>query len=179
MENTLSEAAINQRASIAEKRRREEHAQRAYDVQFTGGLQGAIKWTIFGAVACVVGHYTFPGFQRQTLGLKAFLTSSATIIGLVLGADDHLLRFEHAHRMEENETRRKARNALALEGKIASEGEIRRWREGYERKLAEDREREKRSLGFETAETRINAEQREKALNAQLLPDPNAKDSLQ
>nr|XP_031859031.1 uncharacterized protein CI109_005537 [Kwoniella shandongensis]KAA5526103.1 hypothetical protein CI109_005537 [Kwoniella shandongensis] len=77
--------------------------------------------------------------RRQTLGLKAFLTTSATIFGLVVGADDHLLKYEHGLREAENEIRRQARASLALQGRIATESEIRGWREKNERRKAEEK----------------------------------------
>jgi hypothetical protein len=42
-------------------------------------------------------------------------------------ADTHLLEHETTVRRSANDDRRKARNALALQGKIATETEIRRW----------------------------------------------------
>ncbi|WVQ79441.1 hypothetical protein IAT38_001539 [Cryptococcus sp. DSM 104549] len=137
--------------SVAERKRREEHQQRAYEIQRNGGIiywQGAIQWTIYGAAACALGHYSWPLFARQTLGLKAFLTSSATMYGLVVGADDHLLRFEQGHRDSENEIRRQARHALALEGKIATESEIRKWREKKEAKERAEQAKEGAGLGM-------------------------------
>ncbi|EIW71742.1 hypothetical protein TREMEDRAFT_60656 [Tremella mesenterica DSM 1558] len=104
-----------------------------YELQLAGGLKGFTRWTCYGAIICAITHFTWPGFRRQTLGLKAFLTSSAGIFGLVIGADENLLKYESGIRAAENEIRRKARNALALEGKIATEGEIRRWRDEQER----------------------------------------------
>lgn len=53
---------------------------------------------------------------------------SASIFGLVIGADNYLLQYESSLRAAENDIRRQARNALAREGRIATEGEIRRWR---------------------------------------------------
>ncbi|KAK8849474.1 hypothetical protein IAR55_004807 [Kwoniella newhampshirensis] len=126
-------------ASLAEKERREAHQQRAYEIQLAGGMQGAARWTVYGAIACTLGHYAWPGFRRQTLGLKAFLTTSATIFGLVVGADNHLLQYEHGLREAENEIRRQARASLALEGRIATESEIRGWREGNERRKMEEK----------------------------------------
>lgn len=67
---------------------------------------------------------------------------------LICPSDNHLLRHEHGFREAENEIRRKARNALALEGKIASEPEIRKWREKYEREMAQAKEKEKELLGL-------------------------------
>ncbi|WRT69460.1 uncharacterized protein IL334_006446 [Kwoniella shivajii] len=123
-------------ASLQEKKRREEHQQRAYDTQLAGGLQGAARWTIYGAMACAIGHFAYPPFARQTLGLKAFLTSSATIFGLVVGADNHLLKYESDLREAENDIRRQARSELAQQGKIATETEIRKWREANKDLLA-------------------------------------------
>ena len=54
-------------------------------------VQGAIRWTLYGATACVIAHFTWPFFRsvqlflsgimlivcrRQTLALKGFITSS-------------------------------------------------------------------------------------------------------
>ncbi|WWC73467.1 uncharacterized protein I206_107437 [Kwoniella pini CBS 10737] len=123
-------------ATLQEKQRREEHQQRAYEIQLAGGLQGAARWTVYGTIACAMGHFAYPPFARQTLGLKAFLVSSATIFGLVVGADNHLLKYESHLREAENDIRRQARAELALEGRIASETEIRKWREANKEKLA-------------------------------------------
>ncbi|WWC93051.1 uncharacterized protein L201_008015 [Kwoniella dendrophila CBS 6074] len=122
-------------ATMQEKQRREEHQQRAYEIQLAGGLQGAARWTIYGAIACAIGHFSYPPFARQTLALKGFLVSSASIFGLVIGADNHLLKFESHLREAENDIRRQARSELAQQGKIASETEIRKWREANQEKL--------------------------------------------
>lgn len=50
----------------------------------------------------------------------------------MIGADSHLLRFEAETRRRENDLRRLARNQLAKDGIIASEGEIRKWRAAHE-----------------------------------------------
>ncbi|ORY34967.1 hypothetical protein BCR39DRAFT_515838 [Naematelia encephala] len=119
-----------------ERMRREQRQQVAYEMQHKGAVEGAIRWTLYGIVACGLGHYYSPFFRRQTWGLKAFLTSSSTIFGLVVGADYHLLDYEHNVRKGENDMRREARNALAREGKIATEGEIRKWRQRRDADLA-------------------------------------------
>ncbi|WVR08279.1 hypothetical protein IAU60_005326 [Kwoniella sp. DSM 27419] len=123
-------------ASLQEKHRREAHQQRAYEIQLAGGMKGAAWWTVYGSVACALAHYSWPTFSRQTLGLKAFLVSSATIFGLVVGADNDLLKYESHLREAENDIRRQARAELAMEGRIASESEIRRWREANDKKIA-------------------------------------------
>lgn len=56
-----------------------------------------------------------------------------------MGADNYLLKYESQQRYQENELRRKARNDLARQGIIATESEIRRWKQ---RKEAEIREAE-------------------------------------
>lgn len=48
--------------------------------------------------------------------------------------DKYLLEYENTQRRSENDVRRRARNALAREGVIASEGEIRKWRVREEEK---------------------------------------------
>lgn len=58
---------------------------------------------------------------------------TASIFGLVIGADSHLLKYESHLREKENDIRRQARNALAREGRIATEGEIRGWRNRQEK----------------------------------------------
>jgi hypothetical protein len=55
-------------------------------------------------------------FRVETLGTDNIL-------------DDYLLRYESRMRKAENDIRRQARNALAREGIIATEGEIRKWRD--------------------------------------------------
>lgn len=62
-------------------------------------------------------------------GLMTTTHTTASIFGLVIGADDHLLKYESHLREAENDIRRQARNALAREGRIATESEIRRWRD--------------------------------------------------
>lgn len=54
--------------------------------------------------------------------------------------EDNLLRYEAAQRESENALRREARNALALKGIIATEGEIRKWlaQQAAERKAASE-----------------------------------------
>jgi hypothetical protein len=60
--------------------------------------------------------------------------SSASIFGLVIGADNHLLKYEAEFRKSENAARRKAITALAMEGRVASEMEIKNWRQTNEAK---------------------------------------------
>lgn len=109
-----------------------------------------MKFTIFGSLIVGAAHFTWPGFRKQTLALKGFLVSSgmyhrrlwaskagigahepASIFGLVIGADNHLLKYEAEFRKSENAQRRKAINALAMEGRVASEMEIKTWRETH------------------------------------------------
>lgn len=108
--------------------RRLDHQERAYQLQLRGGIEGAIKYTVYGALVCTLGHLTWPWFRRQTWGLKGFLVSSAGVFGLTIGADNYLLRYESHQRLEENDMRRQARNELAKEGIIATETEIRKWK---------------------------------------------------
>lgn len=83
-------------------------------------------------------------YRRQTLAIKGFLVSSASVFGLTVGADSHLFKYEHTLRMQENEIRKYARNALAMEGKIATEREIGEWRMGNESRVLKEIE-EKRA----------------------------------
>ena len=62
----------------------------------------------------------------------------ASIFGLVIGADNHLLKYEAEFRKSENAARRKAINALAMEGRVASEMEIKQWRESHGDRQARD-----------------------------------------
>lgn len=78
-----------------------------------------------------------PLCSRQTLALKGFLVSSASVTGLVMGADNYLLKYESQQRYHENELRRKARNDLARQGIIATESEIRRWKLQKEAEIQE------------------------------------------
>ncbi|KAI9632939.1 uncharacterized protein MKK02DRAFT_19734 [Dioszegia hungarica] len=115
-------------SELAARANREEQTERAYRIQIEGGLQGALRWTMYGAAVVTLAHFTWPLFSRQTLAIKGFLVSSSSIFGLVVGADSHLFKYEHELRMQENEVRKYARNALAMEGKIATEREIGEWR---------------------------------------------------
>ncbi|OCF37061.1 hypothetical protein I316_00966 [Kwoniella heveanensis BCC8398] len=54
---------------------------------------------------------------------------STTIAFILIPGHNHLLKYESHLREAENDIRRQARAALALEGRIASESEIRKWRE--------------------------------------------------
>ncbi|GHJ87082.1 hypothetical protein NliqN6_3484 [Naganishia liquefaciens] len=112
----------------ADRGRRLEHQERAYRLQVRGGLEGAVKYTVYGTLLVTLGHLTWPLFRRQTLALKGFIVSSAAVTGLVINADNYLLRYESQQRLTENEVRRRARNELAQRGIIATEGEIRKWR---------------------------------------------------
>ncbi|ORX38728.1 hypothetical protein BD324DRAFT_650072 [Kockovaella imperatae] len=126
----------------SERSKRAEYANRAVgdnslisadivqvEAQMKGGIEGAIRWTVIAGAACVLGHYTWPFFRRQTLAFKGFITSSATIFGLVVGADNHLLNYEDHIRRAETNIRRRAHLSLIQEGKIPSEAEIAKWRQ--------------------------------------------------
>ena len=78
----------------------------------------------------IIEHARSKSSSRYTL-------TSAGVAGLVIGADSHLLKYEAATRRKENDLRRLARNELAKEGIIASEGEIRKWRVVYDQRMAE------------------------------------------
>ncbi|CAD6582558.1 MAG: hypothetical protein TREMPRED_003320 [Tremellales sp. Tagirdzhanova-0007] len=120
----------------AENIRRAEQQQKAYDLQWRGAIEGALRWTVYGAIACAAGHFYWPLFRRQTWALKGFITSSASVTGLIVGADNYLVPYEQDVRRVENSIRRQARNDLARQGKIATEGEIRGWREAREKEDA-------------------------------------------
>lgn len=53
---------------------------------------------------------------------------TAAVTGMVINADNYLLRFESQQRLTENDIRRQARNELATRGVIATETEIRKWK---------------------------------------------------
>ena len=54
-----------------------------------------------------------------------------------LTPDNHLLKYEAQYRHHENEIRRIGRNELAREGLIATEGELRKWRVGFDQRMAD------------------------------------------
>lgn len=64
----------------------------------------------------------------------------ATVTGLTIGADNYLLKYEHHQRQNENDIRRQARNDLAKQGVIATETEIRRWKERKEAEIKRNEE---------------------------------------
>ena len=100
-----------------------------------------------------MAHHLFPGFRRQTLALKGFLTSGTTIFGFVVGADTVLLSHESQQRSEENMVRSRARAELGKKGIVASEKEIERWKDEYIRSKLEERRRRR-----EEALNRINSQ---------------------
>ncbi|CAO1631333.1 unnamed protein product [Parajaminaea phylloscopi] len=110
------------------KRHREGHIQHAYTIQRDAAIKGMIIWTFIGASTCFMAHHLFPGFRRQTLALKGFLTSGATIFGLCTGAEEVLQSHESQQRTEENLIRKRAMQELGKKGVVASEAEIERWR---------------------------------------------------
>lgn len=85
--------------------------------------------------------------SRQTLALKGFLTSGATIFGFVVGADSVLLNHESQQRSSENLIRNRARAELGRQGIVASESEIEKWKERFvEQKLEERKKRREEAL---------------------------------
>ncbi|WFD38874.1 uncharacterized protein MJAP1_001839 [Malassezia japonica] len=81
---------------------REKHINNAYETQKSGAIRGAVVWSVVGATGVFMAHHIFPGFKRQTLALKGLLTISAASIGLVFGAENALLRYEHGQRSHDN-----------------------------------------------------------------------------
>lgn len=57
------------------------------------------------------------------------LSNSAASIGLVFGAENALLRYEHGQRSHDNLVRNRAMRELGQRGIVASEKEIERWHE--------------------------------------------------
>lgn len=86
-----------------------------------------------------MAHHLFPGFRRQTLALKGFITSGFTIFGFVVGADTVLLSHESQQRSEENMVRSRARAELGRKGIVASEKEIEKWKDEYIQQKLEER----------------------------------------
>ena len=82
--------------------------------------------------------------RRQTLAFKAFLTSGATIFGLVVGADTVLLSHEGKQRSEEEMIRRRARTELGRQGIVASEGNIEKWKDETRNRVMRERAEESR-----------------------------------
>ena len=110
-------------------------------------LKGAIMYTALGASTCFMAHHLFTGFRRQTLALKGFLTSGATIFGFVVGADTVLLSHESQERSGENLVRSRARMELGKKGIVASEKEIEKWKDEYiQNKLEERRRRREEAI---------------------------------
>lgn len=100
-------------------------------------VKGLLIWGAIGASSCLMAHYIFPGFRRQTLALKGFLTSGAAIFGFTIYADTTLLNHEGQQRTTENRIRNLARADLGRQGIIASEAEIQRWKENFKREYRE------------------------------------------
>lgn len=107
-----------------------------------------VIWGLMGASSCFLAHHLFPGFRRQTLALKGFITSGVGIFGFVIGAEQVLQDHENSQRTEENIIRNRARTELGKRGIVASEVEIEKWRLDEREKLLK-RLREEREKGRE------------------------------
>jgi len=90
------------------------------------GIKGALQYTGLGLGAVTIGH-SWPLFRRQTLAFKAFLVSAFTMFGLVVAADNALLKHEATQRSEISALRKQARIELARRGIIPTETAIREW----------------------------------------------------
>ncbi|TKY84860.1 hypothetical protein EX895_005940 [Sporisorium graminicola] len=120
-------------------RHRETQIESAYELQRNAAMKGALLYTALGASSCFLAHHLFPGFRRQTLALKGFITSGFTIFGFVVGADTVLLSHESQQRSEENMVRSRARAELGKKGIVASEKEIEKWKDEYIQQKLEER----------------------------------------
>ncbi|GAC99073.1 hypothetical protein PHSY_006670 [Pseudozyma hubeiensis SY62] len=120
-------------------RHRETQIGTAYELQRNAAMKGALLYTALGASSCFMAHHLFPGFRRQTLALKGFITSGFTIFGFVVGADTVLLSHESQQRSEENMVRSRARAELGKKGIVASEKEIEKWKDEYVKQKLEER----------------------------------------
>ncbi|SPO26473.1 uncharacterized protein UTRI_04062 [Ustilago trichophora] len=120
-------------------RHRENQIESAYELQRNAAMKGALIYTALGASSCFMAHHLFPGFRRQTLALKGFITSGFTIFGFVVGADTVLLSHESQQRSEENMVRSRARAELGKKGIVASEKEIEKWKDEYIQQKLEER----------------------------------------
>ncbi|KIJ56554.1 hypothetical protein M422DRAFT_773347 [Sphaerobolus stellatus SS14] len=128
--------------------RHKEKTDRAHELQVRSGIIGAVKATTYALLLTSLTHYTWPAFRRQTLALKGFIVSSATMFGLVVGADSALLAHESQQRFVEDRLRREARRDLAREGKLGTEPEIAKW---MTRREAAMREAEQNASSISTS----------------------------
>lgn len=92
-------------------------------------------WGFIGAGSVYMAHHLFPGFRRQTLALKGFITTGVAIFGLCTGAEAVLQGHETQQRNEENLIRNRARSHLGSQGIVASEAEIEKWKSEERDKL--------------------------------------------
>ncbi|KAI0939454.1 hypothetical protein AcW1_004491 [Taiwanofungus camphoratus] len=111
-----------------DRARRREEVDQAYELQARAAMIGAARYTAIGLGLATIGHYSWPLFRRQTLPFKAFLVSTFTVFGLVLGADNALLSHEAEKRQMETALRKEARIDLARRGLVATETEIAKWK---------------------------------------------------
>jgi hypothetical protein len=99
----------------------------------------------------------FPSFLpllNRTTALACTRTSEAAVTGMVINADNYLLRFESQQRLTENDIRRQARNELATRGVIATETEIRKW------KAQKEVERVRRESELEQEQGRVGEQEK-------------------
>jgi len=115
--------------STSDRSRLRKDVDEAQELQIKAGLKGAARSTVVGLGVIMIAHHSWPLFRRQTLAFKAFLVSGFTMFGLVVTADNVLLKHEANKRLLENALRKEARVDLARRGIVSTETAIRQWKE--------------------------------------------------
>jgi len=114
-------------SSMTDRSRLRKDVDIAHDLQIKAGIKGAVQYTGFGLGAVIVAHHSWPLFRRQTFAFKAFLVSAFAMFGLVVAADNVLLKHEAERRLELGAIRKEARIDLARRGIIPTETALREW----------------------------------------------------
>jgi len=112
---------------MAERVRIRGDVDKAHELQIKAGIKGSAQYTGLGLGVVIIGHHTWPLFRLQTLPFKAFLVSAFTMFGLVVTADDVLLKHTARRRREIGALRKEARIDLTRRGIIPTETALREW----------------------------------------------------
>lgn len=123
--------------------------------------------------------FTLSLHRRQTLAFKSFLTSGATIFGLVVGADTVLLSHEGKQRSEEEMIRRRARTELGRQGIVASETNIEKWKDDVRSRILREREESRRNREVEESDRSTSREGKENGQSKVLNELENLKGKME
>jgi len=112
---------------MADRSRLRTDVDTAHNLQINAGIKGAVQFTGLGLGVVTIAHHSWPLFRRQTFAFKTFLVSAFTMFGLVVTADNVLLKHEARRRAEIAALRKEARMDFARRGIMPTETAFREW----------------------------------------------------